>query len=192
MFETYRTKLVMVGRHGLTQPSVQVDNVAATRVATEHLLGLGHRRIAFVGGPTDSSTAQDRLLGHQQALRKAGVPDSGLDAVRVGDFDERSGYEATRSLLDGQATTAVLCANDRMALGSYAALADAGLSIPGDVSVVGFDDVPMASFVRPTLTTIAVPTYEMGQAAMRLLLEMFNGTADNQPLPARRRVACRR
>jgi LacI family transcriptional regulator len=182
VFETYRTKLVMVGRHGLTQPSVQVDNVAATRVATEYLLGLGHRRIAFVGGPMDSSTAQDRLIGHQQALRKAGVPDSGQDAVRVGDFDERSGYEATRSLLDGEARTAVLCANDRMALGAYAALADAGLSVPGDVSVVGFDDVPMASFVRPTLTTIAVPTYEMGQAAMRLLLEMFNGASGNEPV----------
>lgn len=192
VFETYRTKLVMVGRHGLAHPSVRVDNVAATRDATAYLLGLGHSRIAFIGGPEGSSTAQDRLLGYRQALTDAAL----TGCERHTDFDERGGYGATRSLLDEMLPTAVLCANDRMAFGAYAALADAGLSVPADVSVIGFDDVPMASFVRPTLTTVAVPTYELGRAAMRLLQDALDGSARNDPelLPTRlmRRASCAR
>jgi LacI family transcriptional regulator len=178
VFETYRTKLVTVGRHGLAHPSVRVDNVAATRSATVYLVGLGHRRIAFIGGPEGSSTAQDRLLGYRRAMAEADL----TRCERGTDFDERGGYDATRSLLDEMLPTAVLCANDRMAFGAYAALADAGLSVPGDVSVVGFDDVPMASFVRPTLTTVAVPTYELGQAAMRLLQDALDGSASTEPV----------
>jgi len=187
VFETYRTKLVMVGRHRLAHPSVQIDNVAATRAATAYVVGLGHRGIAFLGGPASSSTARDRLLGYREARRDAGLPEAGPDTVRTGGFDERGGYHAARSLLGGEPPTALVCVNDRTALGAYAALADAGLSIPADVSVVGFDNVPMASFVRPTLTTVAVPTYEIGQAALRLLRDALDGTATTEPvlLPTR-------
>ncbi|WP_028922600.1 LacI family DNA-binding transcriptional regulator [Pseudonocardia acaciae] len=192
VFETYRTKLVMVGRHGLAHPSVRVDNTAATEDATAHLIGLGHRGIAFLGGPEGSSTAQDRLLGHRRAMAAAALP----TAERVAGFDEHGGYDAARSLLTGTPPTALLCANDRMAFGAYAALADAGLAVPADVSVVGFDDVPMASYVRPTLTTVAVPTYELGRAAMRLLQDALDGSAATEPvlLPTRlvHRASCAR
>jgi LacI family transcriptional regulator len=181
LLRTYRTKLVTVGRHDAEHRSVRIDNVAATRMAAEHLLGLGHRRVAFLGGPEGSSTAHDRLTGYRAAMRAAGLPEPG-DTVLAGEFDERSGYELVRALLGtSRRPTAFLCANDRIAFGAYAGLADAGLSVPRDASVVGFDDVPMASFVRPMLTTVAVPTYEIGQAAMRLLLTAFDGDLDAEP-----------
>jgi LacI family transcriptional regulator len=181
LLRTYRTKLVAVGRHELEHPSVRIDNVAATRRATEYLIGLGHREIAFLGGPEGSTTAQDRRAGYRAAMAAAGLVEP-AGGVQDGEFDERSGYEHAGALLgSARRPTAFLCANDRIAFGAYAALADAGLSVPRDASVVGFDDVPMASFVRPTLTTVAVPTYEIGQEAMRLLLAAFDEAADAEP-----------
>jgi LacI family transcriptional regulator, galactose operon repressor len=172
---TYRTGLVAVGRHLTAHPSVRIDNVAASRAAAEHLIGLGHRRIAFLGGPAESTTVQDRAQGYRDALKATGLHGFATD-VRYGDFTEESGYAATRELLDtSPSPTALLCANDRIALGAYAAAADAGRRIPHDVSVVGFDDTPIARYVRPTLTTVAIPTYEMGSAAMRLLLAQLEG-----------------
>jgi LacI family transcriptional regulator len=176
----YRTRLVAVGRHDTTHPSVRIDNVAASREAADHLLGLGHRRIAFLGGPATSTTVQDRAHGYREALRVAGIPPS-KEVARYGEFTEESGYVMTRELLgrnvgEDPAPTALLCANDRIALGAYAAAADAGCTVPGEVSVVGFDDTPIARYVRPTLTTVAIPTYEMGRVAMRLLLAQLDGS----------------
>jgi len=171
----YRTGLVAVGRHLTAHPSVRIDNVAASRAAAEHLIGLGHRRIAFVGGPASSTTVQDRAQGFRDALKASGL-DGRAPVVRYGDFTEESGYELTREMLRlARPPTALLCANDRVALGAYAAAADTACRIPDDVSVVGFDDTPIARYVRPTLTTVAIPTYEMGSAAMRLLLAQFEG-----------------
>jgi DNA-binding LacI/PurR family transcriptional regulator len=175
---TYRTGLVAVGRHLTAHPSVRVDNVAASREAAEHLIGVGHRRVAFLGGPASSTTVQDRAQGYRDALKVAGL---GAPVVRYGDFTEESGYAATREILAAvPPPTALLCANDRIALGAYAATADAGRRVPEDVSVVGFDDTPIARYVRPTLTTVAIPTYEMGRAAMRLLLAQLGGSASPQ------------
>jgi LacI family transcriptional regulator, galactose operon repressor len=174
----YRTGLVAVGRHLTAHPSVRIDNVAASRAAAEHLIGFGHRRIAFLGGPASSTTVQDRAQGYRDALKVAGLAGDSA-AVRYGDFTEESGYAATRELLDtSQPPTALLCANDRIALGAYAAAADAGRRVPHDVSVVGFDDTPIARYVRPTLTTVAIPTYEMGGAAVRLLLAQLQGNSE--------------
>ena len=171
---TYRTGLVAVGRHLGAHPSVRIDNAAASREAAEHLIGLGHRGIAFLGGPASSTTVQDRAQGYRDALEVAGL--TGPAPVRYGDFTEESGYAATRELLDASPRpTALLCANDRIAIGAYAATADAGGRVPEDVSVVGFDDTPIARYVRPTLTTVAIPTYEMGLAAVRLLLSQLEG-----------------
>jgi LacI family transcriptional regulator len=177
----YRTGLVAVGRHLTAHPSVRIDNVAASREAAEHLIGLGHRRIAFLGGPASSTTVQDRAQGYRDALKVADLPGSAA-AVTYGDFTEECGYAATRELLETSLPsptalppTALLCANDRIALGAYAAAADAGRRVPHDVSVVGFDDTPIARYVRPTLTTVAIPTYEMGGAAVRLLLAQLDG-----------------
>jgi LacI family transcriptional regulator len=175
---TYRTGLVAVGRHDTGHPSVRIDNVAASRDAAEHLLGLGHRRTAFLGGPAASTTVQDRARGYRDATAAAGLCESGK-AVRYGEFTEESGYAMTKELLGGSPPpTALLCANDRIALGAYAAAADAGRRVPDDVSVVGFDDTPIARYVRPTLTTVAIPTYEMGRVAMRLLLAQLEGSSE--------------
>jgi DNA-binding LacI/PurR family transcriptional regulator len=173
----YRTGLVAVGRHLTAHPSVRIDNVAASREAAEHLIGLGHRRIAFLGGPASSTTVQDRAQGYRDALKVAGL--AGAATVRCGDFTEESGYAATREILGASPPpTALLCANDRIALGAYAAVADAGRRVPDDVSVVGFDDTPIARYVRPTLTTVAIPTYEMGSAAVRVLLAQLDGNTE--------------
>jgi LacI family transcriptional regulator len=183
---TYRTGLVAVGRHLSAHPSVRIDNVAASREAAEHLIGLGHRGIAFLGGPASSTTVQDRAQGYRDALKVAGP--AGPEAVRYGDFTEESGYAAAREVLDASPRpTALLCANDRIALGAYAAASDAGRRVPDDVSVVGFDDTPIARYVRPTLTTVAIPTYEMGLAAVRLLLAQLegDGASELETMPTR-------
>jgi DNA-binding LacI/PurR family transcriptional regulator len=187
VLDTYRTGLVVVGRHATAHPSVRIDNMAASREAAEHLLRLGHRRFAFLAGPASSTTVQDRVLGYRDALEAVGLPGC-EQVVRYGEFTEESGYAATRELLGGSPPpTALLCANDRIALGAYAAAADGGRCVPDDVSVVGFDDTPIARYVRPTLTTVAIPTYEIGRAAMRLLLAQFEGSTPPQleTLPTR-------
>jgi DNA-binding LacI/PurR family transcriptional regulator len=178
VFQTHRTRIVAVGRHDLAHPSVQIDNAVAGREATDHLLALGHRRIAFVGGPESSTTVQDRVAGYRAALGRHGE-------VSYGDFTEESGYAATAALFRDGFPTALVCANDRIAVGAYAALADNGRSVPGDVSLVGFDDTPIARYLRPTLTTVAIPTYEMGRTAMRLLVAQMGGAEDagHQTLP---------
>jgi LacI family transcriptional regulator len=167
--------VALVGRHGLPFPSVQIDNMGAAREATSHLIALGHRHIAFVSGPPGLTSVQDRLAGYRAALKEHGMKRDGR-LLRVGDFGAESGYTSATSLLQGEPTpTAVFCANDRMAVGAIAAAADLDLAVPGDLSVVGFDDTVLASQIRPSLTTVAVPAYEMGAAAMRLLLGLIDG-----------------
>lgn len=178
VLQPYRTKVVVVGRHELGYPSVRVDNVAAVRDAVAYLIGLGHRGIGFLGGPLGSSTVQDRLAGYREALRDTGI-ECRDEFVREGDFQEQSGYDAARSLIESPGRpTALMAANDRMAVGAMAAIADAGLRVPEDVSLIGFDDVSLASYIRPALSTVSVPTYEMGSAAMELLLQEFDDTAE--------------
>jgi DNA-binding LacI/PurR family transcriptional regulator len=190
VLRTYQTKIVTVGRHETDHPSVRIDNHAAQRSATEHLTALGHRRIGYIGGPADSRTAQDRLAGHGDALRDAGIEADG-ELVVHGGFDEAGGHRAAQALLRlDERPTALLCANDRAAFGAYAALVDAGLSVPRDMSVIGFDDVPMASYVRPTLTTVSVPTYDLGSHATDILLAAIDGHERPRPvvLPTTLRV----
>ncbi|MGH3425946.1 MAG: LacI family DNA-binding transcriptional regulator [Nocardioidaceae bacterium] len=170
IFEPYDTRIVLVGRHELPYPSVQIDNVAAAHEATAHVLRLGHRRVAFLGGPHASRTVQDRLAGYRQALEDAGVAFAER-LVREGDFQEASGYATAGGLLGlPDPPTAIIAANDRMAFGAHAAAVDHGLRVPDDVSLVGFDDVSLASYLRPALTTVAIPSYEIGERAMRILL----------------------
>ena len=169
LLSTYGTKLVLIGRHELSYPSVQVDNVGAARTATEYVLELGHRSIAFIGGPFTSHTVQDRLQGYRAALSDRGI---GIEdrLVREGDFQEAGGYAAAQAIFKGGIeASAVIAINDRTALGAMAAVTDLGLRIPDDVSLIGFDDVSIASFIRPALTTVAIPSFELGRAAMALL-----------------------
>lgn len=170
IFEPYDTRIVLVGRHELPYPSVQIDNVEAAGAATAHVLRLGHRRVAFLGGPHASRTVQDRLAGYRQALEGAGVAFAER-LVREGDFQEASGYAAAGDLLSlSSPPTAIVAANDRMAFGAHAAAVDHGLRVPEDLSLVGFDDVSLASYLRPALTTVAIPSYEIGKRAMEILL----------------------
>lgn len=169
-------RVVLVGRHPWPFPSVQVDNVGAAFEATSHLIGLGHRRIAFIGGPSSLTTVRDRLKGYRQAMMELG---SGVEEslVREGDFHFDSGYQAAVYLLSGavERSTAIFASNDRMALGAMAAAIDLGVKVPDQLSIVGFDDTPTARYVRPALTTVSLPSYEMGTSAARLLFKLMAG-----------------
>ena len=172
----YNTQIVAVGPHDGYHCSVGVDNRRAQRSATHHAVELGHRRIGYVRGPLGSRTADDRLAGHREALEVAGLDGESAELVIDGGFDEKAGYEAVRELVRrSPRPTAVVCANDRVAFGAYAALTDADLRIPEDVTVIGFDDIPTAGFLRPTLTTVSVPTYDIGRHAVAMLLDALEG-----------------
>jgi LacI family transcriptional regulator len=148
-------------------PSVLPDEVAGGRAAAAMLLGAGHRRIAYLTGPAGLWPTRARLRGFREAVAGAGADPADQVVVR-GNFRVDSGYELTRALLGGRGPrpTAILCGNDRMALGAYLALAARGLRVPEDVSVVGYDDqVGLASDVRPALSTVRLPYYQMGRWA---------------------------
>lgn len=145
------------------------------QLATQHLVDLGHRRIAYINGMEDWIEAQNCLSGYQDILLKNGLPEDKA-LIRQGNWGVESGYQATRELLAlEERPTAIFAANDIMAMGAIYAIQDAGLEIPGDVAIVGFDDRDFAAWIRPALTTVRMPSFEMGQAAARLLLQQFAG-----------------
>ncbi|MHB0868095.1 MAG: LacI family DNA-binding transcriptional regulator [Chloroflexota bacterium] len=168
-------RVVLIGRHRWPFPSVQIDNSRAAYEATSHLIDLGHRRIAYLGGPSALTSARDRMKGYRRAMVElAGGLEETL--IREGDFGFESGYQATLSVLSlpaGQRPTGLFAANDQMALGALAAAHDLGTRVPEELAVVGFDDIPAGRYGRPSLTTVALPTYEMGAAAARLLLQLL-------------------
>lgn len=151
--------------------SVSVASFSGARAAVAHLVGLGHREIAMVAGPVGNVDAEERLRGYRRGLAEAGI--SPRDELVVqGDFRESSGYAAAAALLDRRPRpTAVFAANDCMAIGLMSALGNAGLSVPQDMAVVGFDNITMAQYMRPPLTTVHVDAYALGQKAVRLMLD---------------------
>lgn len=151
------------------RPGIHVDNHGGAGAMTRHLLATGHRRIAFIAGPADNHEARERLRGHVDVLAAL---QPGVDPwVVPGDFEEASGWSATqRMLVAAQRPDAVFAANDMMAVGCLHALAAAGVSVPGEVSVAGFDDIPLARHVHPALTTMKVDIAELGARAMRALV----------------------
>ncbi|MCL4425620.1 MAG: LacI family transcriptional regulator [Firmicutes bacterium] len=166
-------KVVLIGRHGLDLPSVQVNNVKAAFQATEHLIELGHRRIAAITGPEASTTSLDRLMGYKKALKEYNLPVDG-SLIQKGNFRPEAGYQATKNLLSiEERPTAIVTANDQMALGAIRAIREAGLQVPGDISVAGFDDVCVASYFDPPLTTVSVPMYSMGVRSMEMLARLI-------------------
>jgi DNA-binding LacI/PurR family transcriptional regulator len=160
--------------------SVAVDNAGGARSAAEYLLGLGHSAVHFVGGPQTSLDGQDREAGWRAALRAAGITPP---PVITGDWSSRSGYQAGLVLAAKPGATAVLCANDQMALGVLRAMTEAGRPVPDDVSVVGFDDIPEAEFFRPSLTTVRQDFNELGSRALRLLVAKIGGARADGPQP---------
>src|SRR5215218_4751218 len=153
-------------------PSVTSDDRAGVALAVEHLVGLGHTRIAHLGGSQALSTGRARAVGFRDALARAGL-DGDEAPVLTGDaFTTREGERLCRELLGhGPAPTAIVAGNDLMALGCLDVLRAAGLDCPADVSVVGYNDMPFADRFVPPLTTVRVPHYEIGAAAAALLLE---------------------
>ncbi|MEA2284134.1 MAG: hypothetical protein QOJ21_177 [Solirubrobacteraceae bacterium] len=149
-------------------PVVAVDQQQGARLATEHLLALGHETVHHLAGPADWVEAQQRVDGWRAALDAAGAV--GSTPLR-GDWSARSGYELGRRLMEAAGVTAVFVANDQMALGLLRVLHEHGRRVPGDVSVVGFDDIPEAEFFTPPLTTVRQDFAEMGRRALHLLLE---------------------
>jgi LacI family transcriptional regulator len=165
--------LVQIGRHPyLDELSwVDVEGRAGACQAVSHLLALGHRRIGLIAGPLYQASALDRRDGYKQALIASGI---GVDAELMveGDWTYAGGYQATRRLLQlVPLPTAIFAGNDLMASGALLALAEAGLAVPDHCAVIGFDDVPMASYTQPPLTTIHQPIFELGAAAADLLVE---------------------
>jgi DNA-binding LacI/PurR family transcriptional regulator len=151
-------------------PLVAVDQVDGARLATQHLLELGHRTVWHISGPSDWLEAEDRVNGWRQTLDAAGAP---APPVLVGDWSARAGYELGRELAERDDVTAVFVANDQMALGLLRTLHEAGRRIPGDISVVGFDDIPEAAYFTPPLTTVRQNFNEMGRRSLLLLLEQI-------------------
>jgi LacI family transcriptional regulator len=163
------------GELGSDIPSAGATNWLGARTATEHLLSLGHRRIAMIAGPVTHRCSLDRIAGYRVALEDAGLPI--LPAfIRPGTFSHMAGYEQACALLDlPEPPTAIFAGNDAQALGVYSALRARGLDIPRDVSVVGFDDISVASIVTPALTTVRQPLMEMGRVATTMLLHLIAG-----------------
>lgn len=151
--------------------SISIANVDGAHAMVGHLLGLGHRRIATVTGPEKNIDARQRLEGYRTALADGGLePSPELEAA--GQFTERSGYEAALELLKRRPRpTAIFAANDHMAVGVLGALQDSQVRAPEDVAVVGFDDIPMARYLTPPLTTVHVDMTRLGRRAVEMLLE---------------------
>jgi LacI family transcriptional regulator len=155
-------------------PLVQVDNRLGARMATEHLLSLGHTRIAHVQGAPELGISEVRVQGYREALAEAGIAfDPQL--LAIGSFTEEGGYDAARSLLETPSFTAVFAANDLSAIGVINAIVESGRRVPGDVSIVGFDDLRLSRFTTPPLTTIHQPALEIAELATQLLLELASG-----------------
>ncbi|OBF09998.1 LacI family transcriptional regulator [Mycobacterium sp. ACS4331] len=159
--------------------SVGVDQTAGARQATEHLIELGHRDIVHIAGPPTWTEAKGRRIGYEEAMRAAGLTPR---VLAEGDWTPACGYDIGRALVrDGDATAAFV-ANDQMAIGVLHALVEAGLSVPDDVSVVGFDDIPEAAYLNPALTTVRQDFKAVGQRALELVIATLEGATASVPL----------
>ncbi|MCT8137579.1 LacI family DNA-binding transcriptional regulator [Anaerobacillus sp. CMMVII] len=151
--------------------TVQVDNEQGGYLATEHLLNLGHKKVAFISGSNYSYDNKKRFEGYKRALMEHGISYETKWNIS-GNFTREGGYSATRTLIaQGDLPTAIFYANDEMAIGGLKAFEEKGINVPGDVSVVGFDDIQIAEYVTPGLTTVRQPKYEMGTLAAHILFQ---------------------
>ncbi len=168
-------QIVGIGLHRFIPTRVDIDNAEATREMTEYLLDLGHREIAYIRGPQVLTTSSIRFNAFTSTLEHHGISFSS-ECMLQGEFTIDSGYEATTYLLEsGAQPTAIFAANDQMAIGSILAIQQRGLEVPRELSVVGFDDIAGARYVHPPLTTIRVPMYDLGIAAVESLMELVEG-----------------
>lgn len=162
---------------GASVSEVNVDNYGGSKAVVDHLAGLGHRKLLYLSGPALISTAEDRLRGFCEECCLRGIE---YDVMHAG-FGVDDGYRALKQaepMMDG--TTGVVCANDLCAFGALARLSEAGIAVPGRISVTGFDDISFARIFSPSLTTVRQPTYEMGRRAVKAILGMRSGQASCQ------------
>jgi len=179
-----RIPFVSVGRHP-NKPVhyVDADNVSGARMAVEHLIRLGHRRIATITGPLDMIAGQDRLSGYRQALEARGIPVE-EELIVEGDFTEASGTAGMQRLLP-VSPSAVFVASDMMAIGALRSLRQADRQVPQDIALVGFDDIPIASAIVPALTTVRQPIERMGSMAVEVLLSVLEDSSGEEALAHR-------
>lgn len=202
-FERSGGRAALIGRHDAVGDSVRPDNVSGGRALARHLVSLGHRRIGVVAGPPLLTTTQDRLVGLRGELSELGV-ELDEDHIYPGNFTRASGEQAGHQLLAAEPKlTAIVALNDVMAIGVLAALRKDGRDVPADVSIAGFDDIPVARDLSPALTTVHVPMFELGRRAFELALgpieagfrverlatELVVRESTARPRPARRRAA---
>jgi LacI family transcriptional regulator len=175
-----RFPYVLINRHTdpLDDHAIVPDDFAGAVQAVEHLVSLGHRRIAHIAGPSDISTGYARHQGYAAAISRHGLPDD-PSLIAPGTYREVGGYEAMRMLLAlSVRPTAVFAVNDMAAIGAIRAVHEAGLSVPDDISIVGFNDVPAAAQLLVPLTTMRVPLQQLGRAAVDRLLQFIAGSSE--------------
>lgn len=163
---------------GGTVPAISVDQVTGARMAVEHLLRLGHRRVWHLSGPRDWLEAQGRIEGWRTALEEAGLA---APELMTGDWSARSGYAAGLRMAERGDVTAVFAGNDQMALGMIRAFHEQGIRVPDDVSIVGFDDIPEAEYLSPPLTTIRQDFDEVGRRCIAVLLGLVEADPREGP-----------
>lgn len=170
---------------GSELPSITIDNYGGARAMMRHLLGLGHRRIALLAGPEHNRDARERARGWRDALAEAGAAAECEGLQFAGDFNEASGYTAGARIADlAPLPDAIFAANDSMAIGCLSALRERGVQVPADVALAGFDDIPIARYMNPPLTSVRVSIAELGARAMtRLVSLMGNAVTDADWLP---------
>lgn len=163
---------------GCVAPSVTVDNELGGYAATRHLLELGHQKIGFISGPMGEQSSQKRLFGYIRALQEFSVTfDPTL--MKVGDYHTPTGYRLSKELIE-QGVTAIFACNDMMAYGIYQQASERGLSIPGDLSVVGFDDLQFSQFMEVPLTSMKQPACEIGKCAVEKIIERIEHPGEQQ------------
>ena len=170
-------EVIKAGRY----PTISLDNVAAAKAMTDHLIALGHRRIGLIKGSKNSPLTLDRLAGYEAALREAGIA---IDEALIchGNFSLEAGFAGAQKMLAlAERPSALFCENDEMAIGALKRIRQAGLRVPEDISVVGFDDIPMAAFCDPPLTTISQPAEAFGAKAVEMLIALI----EKRPLAER-------
>jgi LacI family transcriptional regulator len=173
---------VLVNRYAASRrlPYVGGDERTGVHLAVDHLVALGHRRISYLAGPQDTSTGRERAGAFLQAVRTHGLPSSRGQVRICSAYTEAAGVEATRRLLaSGKDCTAIVAGNDLIALGVLAVLAEAGIGCPHQMSLIGFNDLPMVDKLTPPLTTVRLPLAEIGALAARTLLTEIDGEAPN-------------
>jgi len=167
--------LVNCAPHHEARAELRVDNEAGAAEMTRHLLSLGRRRIVHIAGPSGNVDAAQRIAGYEREMAAAGLP----TRVLLGTFREEAGHAAAKVLLDDiDAVDAIFAANDQMAIGALLALRRAGLTVPDDIAVAGFDDIPIARLISPALTTMRVDIVSIGMRAVTRLAALIDGAAD--------------